>query len=92
MSIDVSSVRFGPLEAAPVSAGGRVHTLLNDVNDDGVLDLVLFFKTQKTGIKAGDAQACLIGETTAPQAFQGCDSIVTVPPALHPTEGRAEWR
>jgi hypothetical protein len=49
------------------------------VDGDGDLDMVLHFKTQETGIQAGDTEACLIGETVDGQAIEGCDAIVTVP-------------
>lgn len=76
-SVDVSSLRFGP-NGAPV-----VQYAFEDVNGDGYVDLVLHFKTQATGIKPGDAQACPIGTATINGIplvpIKGCDSIVTVP-------------
>jgi len=73
-TVDSSSVRFGPKGACPV------HQAIEDVDGDGDLDMILHFKTQETGIKAGDTKACLIGKTVDGRNITGCDAIVTVPP------------
>lgn len=82
--VDVTSLEFGPNGAAPV------HDLtdpdvyaehLQDVNGDGFVDLVSHYRTQDTGIVAGDTVACLTGgKTTDPlnDTIQGCDTIRTV--------------
>jgi hypothetical protein len=68
------TVRFGAIgtEAAPVQSA------LEDVDGDGVIDLILHFSTQATGIRCGDASASLTGETFTGQMIQGSDSISTV--------------
>ncbi len=70
-SLDRSTVRFGRTgtEAAPV------HSSLQDVNGDGVFDLVFQFKIQDTGIRAGDTEARLTGRTTDGTLIIGTDSI-----------------
>jgi hypothetical protein len=74
--IDVLSVRFGPGSAAPSGAG-----LFEDVNGDGVVDLLLRFSAQASGFSAGDAEGCIVGETVSGEAVAGCDAVVVVPPS-----------
>ncbi len=69
-AVDPTTVLFGPggWEAEPV------HYAHEDVNNDGLLDMVLQFDTQETGIQAGDSSATITG-----RSFFGSDSIKTVP-------------
>jgi len=76
-SVDVTTLAFGPASATPLHPNA-LH--LEDVNDDGFTDLVTHYRTQQTGIAAGDTFACLSGETLDGTPIFGCDSIVTVPP------------
>ena len=71
--IDVAELRFGPDGAPPAHSGHY-----EDVNDDGFADLVAHFRTQLTGISAGDVEACISGLTTDGRSVEGCDSIRTV--------------
>lgn len=73
-TIDPLSVEFGP--NAAMESHGKGH--VEDVDEDGDLDLVLHFRTQETGITCGDTEAGLTGETFDGQAIQGFDSINTV--------------
>lgn len=73
-SVDPLSVLFGPSGA--MEAHGRGH--IKDVNGDGVLDLLLHFRTQDTGILCGDRSASLTGEKFDGMAFTGSDTIETV--------------
>ncbi len=50
-------------------------TVLEDVNGDGILDLVMHFETQEAGIDPGDTQACLTGSVLDGTSIEGCDSI-----------------
>jgi hypothetical protein len=72
--VDALSVEFGPDGAADTHGRGHVE----DVDGDGDPDLVLYFKTQQTGILCGDSAASLTGETFSGDAIQGTDSINTV--------------
>jgi hypothetical protein len=74
--VDVSSLAFGPLGAPEAHGQGE----LEDVNDDGYVDLMLHFRTQAVGLHDGDTQLCLTGLNHDGVKLEGCDSIVTVPP------------
>ena len=74
-TVDQSTLAFGP-DGAPI-AHKKSH--FADVNDDGLTDLLAHFRTQETGIAAGDTEACLSGETFDGTMFEACDSVGTVP-------------
>jgi len=77
-TVDPETVLFGPGKAAPV------HYALEDVDNDGDIDMILHFKTQETGITAGDTEATLTGETVDGRQFFGTDSVRIVPPKGKP--------
>jgi hypothetical protein len=69
----LSSVAFGPKSANAMSSS------LMDINNDGLPDLVLHFRTQQAGLLATDTQACLAGQTVNGMPLEGCDQIRRVP-------------
>ena len=71
--VDFSTVTFGPDGASPAHDG---H--VEDVNDDGFMDMVFHFKTRETGIACGDPDATLTGKTTGGTQFTGTDTVKTV--------------
>ena len=73
MQVDFSTVTFGTDGASPAHDG---H--VDDVNDDGYMDMVFHFNTQETGIACGDADATLVGETFDGIPFTGTDPVKTV--------------
>lgn len=68
-SIDKSTVIFAG--ASVLTNGDRPQ----DLNGDGLLDVVLHFNTQDLTLKPGDIEACLTGRTFSGQEFKGCDSV-----------------
>ncbi len=68
-SIDASTLKFGP-------AGADVLGFdIEDVSDDGLLDLVGSYPQDEAGIAPGDTGACVTGQTSEGTPFLGCDSI-----------------
>ena len=54
------------------------QNMLQDVDNDGDLDMVLKFRTNQTGIEHGDQSASVIGNTDVGESFSGNDGITTV--------------
>ncbi len=72
LDVDVTTLAFGP------SGAGATGSELDDVDGDGLIDLLSIYRTVDTGIVRGDPEACLTGETFDGIQFEGCDSIVTI--------------
>ena len=64
------TVTFGS-DGASTAHDGHVE----DINDDGFMDMVFHFKTQETGIVCGDTEATLVGETFGETQFTGTDTV-----------------
>jgi hypothetical protein len=79
---DVTTLAFGPNGALPVFDLTNPWVFLFshwDVNGDGRKDLLSHYRTEETGIAVGDTEVCLTGETVDGMAFEGCDTVRTVP-------------
>jgi hypothetical protein len=68
-TVDRSTVVFAG--ASPLPIGQTPE----DVNGDGLLDVVLHFSTQSLNLQLSDTEACLTGKTLGGQDFKGCDSV-----------------
>ncbi len=73
-TIDEQTARFGPAGASI----WRGRSRLTDLDCDGDLDLLMFFRTKDTGIRCGDTEATLTGETFSGEHIEGTDSIRTL--------------
>jgi len=74
--VDATTLAFGPRGAGLAHYRGP-H--FEDVDGDGLTDLLGHFRIENTGIEFGDMEACVTGELLDGTPFQGCDSIRTVP-------------
>ena len=74
LQVDLASIEFGPGDARPI----RWLVWVRDVNRDGFTDLVLLFRVRHTGIRCGDTQASMTGQTYLMERFEGTDSVRTV--------------
>ncbi len=74
--VNVTSLTFGHTgdEASLSKCGGR-----EDVNDDGVLDLVCHFDNQLAGFSAADEEAILKGKLDDGRLFEGRGRLKVVP-------------
>lgn len=72
-TVAVASVRFGPGGAAEAHGKGHVE----DVNGDGVADLVLHFDTHASSIVCGATSAVLTGLTNGGRQIRGSDTVAT---------------
>ena len=61
-----------------------------DVNDDGLADLVCHFNSRQTGFAAGDATAVLKGRTLDGRQIQGSEAIRTTGHGRHEDHDRTE--
>jgi len=71
--VDVTTLAFG-VSMAPAHDG---H--FEDVNNDGLLDLVIHFIQKETGIACGDTVTMLTGELFDGTQIAGTDSVSPVP-------------
>jgi endo-1,4-beta-xylanase len=74
LDVDPATLVFGPRRTGIAHRRGPA---LEDVDDDGLLDLIGHFRVRRTGIAPGDEEACLSGRNLDGEAFRGCDAIQT---------------
>jgi hypothetical protein len=72
--IDETSLRFGVTGHEATAH----HAVLEDVDNDGDMDLLVFFRSQTTNIDCDTLFTYLSGETSTGQAIAGTDSVAIV--------------
>ena len=75
MTVDTASVKFGPMHQHDLGAP-VVGYSYQDVNGDGLMDIVFKFRTQETDLTPADTEACLHGMTMGGEHFCGHDSVL----------------
>ncbi|MCL7938001.1 MAG: hypothetical protein M8860_13005 [marine benthic group bacterium] len=84
-TVDPLSLAFGPADGPWTSP---VHDLgipgvfddhLQDVNEDGFIDLVTHYRVPDLAFVDGDELGCLTGATLGGDALRGCDPVTTKP-------------
>ena len=74
--VDRDTIAFGPPGTLPRHKKlGHVE----DVDGDGIDDLMLHFPSQETGIDANDFEACLEAKTLGGQEIGDCDPVRVKP-------------
>ena len=72
-AIDTASLAFGPA-GAPIARAVR-ESSFEDVDFDGIVDLVVLFRTRDTGIQRGATEACMLGASIDGIPFRLCQAI-----------------
>jgi len=74
--VDGTTLAFGPNGAGLAHFRGP-H--FEDVDGDGLTDLLGHFRIENAGIQFGDTEACVTGKLLDGTPLKGCDSVRTVP-------------
>jgi hypothetical protein len=76
--LDMTSLTFGPDGATPVhdlSDPLKLSDHLQDLDSDGLTDLLMHYRQKETGLAKGDTEACVVGATLGGIPIEGCDSV-----------------
>ena len=73
IEIDQNTITFG--STGDEASLSRCNGNGEDVNSDGLLDLVCHFTTTLTGLGLGDTEGVLKGETWSGMNIHGTDSV-----------------
>jgi hypothetical protein len=79
-TVDPESVRLGSLEVKMAGKSGKYLAHSEDVNGDGLADLVVQIADADGQLEAGNGEATLSGLLTDGTPFEGTDTICIVPP------------
>lgn len=74
-TIDLTTLRLGPSGALPAHAPGGHY---EDVNKDGIIDLISHYPAQETGIVPGLEEVCVTALTVEGRTVKGCDRIKVI--------------
>lgn len=77
--VDLASLQSSPTFGRTGDEQSLVRCSPEDVNGDGLLDLVCHFSTQATGFQLGDLKGVLKGKTVTGRSLIGTDSVRIVP-------------
>ena len=80
--LDPATLRAGPAltpSQHDLSDPATYGSHLDDVNGDGLLDLVLHFRTSQLGLLESSTELCVQASTLAGDLVEGCDEIRTNP-------------
>jgi len=78
-TVDPSTVKLADAQVAVKGKKGKLMASVEDVNGDGLDDLVLHFNTQELNLTKDSTEAVLIGETFDGMSIIGSDSVNIVP-------------
>jgi len=80
-TVDVTTIRFAgaPIRRKP---NGTLQYSYEDVNDDGILDLMMHFSTQALDLDDDATEATLTGVGGQDRCIAGTDTVVIVPRRL----------
>ncbi len=81
VTVDRSTVEFAGAHPLP-NYCSQLGEIPEDVDGDGLLDIVFYFKTQDLNLQPDDTEACLTGKTFSGQGFRGCESICRLGPVV----------
>jgi hypothetical protein len=83
-TVDVESIRFAgaPIRVKP---NGTLHYSYEDVNEDGILDLMMHFSTQDLDLDQDSTEASITGVGGQNRCISGTDNVTIVPPRNLPT-------
>ena len=73
-TVDTATVVLGKMDHQSPGAPA-VRFVFEDVNDDGIQDILFFFRAAETGLEPSDTMACLHGMTLDGVQFCGHDSV-----------------
>jgi Bacterial Ig domain/WD40-like Beta Propeller Repeat len=79
-TLDFETICFGDAEEPSERSCEPLRPASVDVDRDGDLDLVVHFKTDRTGIDVGDTEVCLHGMTLDGTPIEGCTDVQRVVP------------
>jgi len=77
-TIDPSTVNLAGASVA-IKANGVLQSSLQDVNGDGLMDIVVHINTEALQLTDGDVTAYLTGKTSSGVPIKGSDSVRVVP-------------